>query len=199
MTLPSQRQGFSLIEVLVTLVVASLIITVLMQALAQSVDLRERVRRHDVASRVAALQEPWFRETVASMVADIPAAMGSARGTETSVEFVTPVPLSGGGLARVRWWLEPVPGGYALHYRDPAWKQLVIVPGPLGNASFGYLGADGKWQPEWNPADDADEVLPRAVRLSATTATGELVWWVAVSALPYRPTGLQPESAIDGF
>lgn len=199
MSRPVVHRGFSLIEVLVTLVVASLIITVLMQALAQSVDLRERVRRHEVASRVAALQEPWFRETVGSMVADIPAALGTPLGSPDFVEFVTPVPLAGGGLARVRWSLQPVDGGFALHYRDPAWDDLVVVRGPLADASFEFLDGEGQWQPDWTPAKDADEVLPRAVRLQAKTTTGELVWWVAVEALPYRPTGLQPDSTLDGI
>lgn len=198
MTRPAIPRGFSLIEVLVTLVVASLIITVLMQALAQAVDLRERVRRHDVASRVAALQEPWFRETVASMVADIPDALGTTLGSPDSLEFVTPVPLAGGGLGRVRWSLQPVEGGFALHYQDTAWDDLVIVPGPLAGASFGFLDSEGQWLADWAPAEDADQVLPRAVRLQARTATGELVWWVAVEALPYRPTGMQPDSA-DGL
>lgn len=199
MTRHRALRGFSLIEVLVTLVVASLIITVLMQALAQSVDLRERVRRHDVASQVAALQEPWFRETVASMVADIPGALGGTVGSAGSLEFVTAVPLGGGGLGRVRWSLQPVEGGFALHYQDPAWDDLVIVPGPLADAAFEFLDKEGQWQPHWAPAKDADEVLPRAVRLQATTATGELVWWIAVEAMPYRPTGLQPDSATDGI
>lgn len=194
--------GFTLLEAIVTLVIASLIVVVLMQALQQSLGLRTRLLRHDRESRMAGLQEQWFRDTVSSALHDLPDALGPFNGDGTGFEFVSAAPLAGQGIARVRWRLEPVDGGSALAYRDPRWEQLVIVPGPLREAAFEYLDAEGNWVREWTPPDPADPTgaaagglapLPRMVRLRATTSTGELSWLVSIPAEPRSPTMLRPE------
>ena len=190
----TRASGFTLLETIVTLVVVSLIVTVLMQMLHQALGLRGRLLRYERASRTSGLQEQWFRDTVSSAVADLPDAYGAMSGTPDSLELVTPVPLEGEGLQRVQWRLERDASGYALTYAHDGGPALPVVPGPLREAAFAYLDAEGRWQPEWKPDEAALDVLPRMVRLQAETATGgELLWVVPVYADPRRPTNLRPE------
>ena len=197
-----RASGFSLLEVIVTLVVVSLILTVLMQALAQSLDMRERLLRHQRHARAAALQEQWFRDNVSSAVADLPAALGHLRGEAAALELLTPAPMVGHGLARVRWELVEADGGVALAYDGPGWSG-VVVPAPLREAKFSYMGHDGAWSDRWAPelpegVDPASiAVLPRMVRFEASTVRGELTWLVPVRADPFIPRRLLWDR--DGF
>lgn len=199
--------GFTLLETIVTMVIVSLIVVVLMQALQQSLGLRTRLLRHERETRMAALQEQWFRDSVSSAVADLPDALGRMDGDGKAFELVSASPLSGRGLGRIRWALQPVEGGFALVYGDQEWHDLQVIRGPLRDASFAYLDAQGRWRDEWKPGDDApragDEAeavaaaggndLPRMVRLQAETTTGELVWLVAIIAKPQPQDFLRPE------
>ena len=114
---------------------------------------------------------------VGQMADALPDAFGRMEGEADSLALVTLQPVGTRGVARVRWWLEPVDGGHALHYADPEWEDMTVIPGPLDQARFQYLGADGVWTDRWQPGKDDPVVLPRMVRLSATTADGVLDWW----------------------
>ncbi|MDQ2702910.1 MAG: hypothetical protein M3Y70_08920 [Pseudomonadota bacterium] len=194
--------GFTLLETIVTLVVVALIVVVLMQALQQALGLRTRLLRHERDTRMSALQEQWFRDSVSSAIADLPDALGRMDGSPESLELVSAAPLSGHGLGRIRWTLQPVDGGHALEYSDEDWPALPVVRGPLRDARFAYMDAEGEWHDEWKPGDEAPREdpataagveLPRMVRLQATTTTGELLWLVPILAAP-EPTGfLRPE------
>ena len=193
-----RMRGFSLLEAIVTLVVVSLIVTVLMQALAQSLDMRERLVRHQRQARTAALQEQWFRDTVASSLSDLPDALGHLRGDTHRLEVLTPVPLLGEGMARVRWEVIKTDDGLALGYSGPGWSG-VVVQGPLQDARFAYMDRQGGWQDTWAPEvpEDADPgavpMLPKMVRFQATTTRGELVWLVPVRSDPYVPRRLRAD------
>lgn len=191
--------GFTLLEAIVTLVIVSLIVAVLMQALGQALNMRTRVLHYQRESRLASLQEQWFRDTVGSAVSDLPDAFGRLRGSAGSLELVTPAALGGGGLQRIRWSLRPVPGGHALHYHDATWADGVVVAGPLQNAAFAYLGRNGDWLREWEPAEDANILLPRMVRLEGMTTSGPLLWLVPITADPAPPVRLETEDATRGL
>lgn len=196
---PRSVRGFSLLEAIVTLVIVALIVTLLMQALGQSLDLRARLLRHQRLATVASLQEQWFRETVSSAMADLGDGLGRMAGKRDSLELVTPGPLGDGGLQRVKWWLQPVDGGLALHYADSTWPDLVVVAGPLQDASFAYLDGAQEWSDRWEPEAAAIDILPRMVRLQARTATGDMHWLVPVAANPRLPGYLRPHRATDGL
>lgn len=195
---PSRRNigGFSLLEAIVTLVVVSLIVTVLMQALAQSLDMRERLLRHQREARTAALQEQWFRDTVSSALSDLPDALGHLEGEAGVLHVLTPAPLVGQGLSRVRWQVVEEGDGLALAYDGPGWSG-VVVPPPLRDARFSYLDRDGEWHDRWVPEVPAGAdpgtvpMLPRMVRFHAVTTRGELTWLVSVRSEPYVPRRLR--------
>lgn len=198
--------GFTLLETIVTLVIVSMIVVVLMQALQQSLGLRTRLLRHERAVRTAVLEEQWFRDSVRSAIADLPDAMGVMNGTPDTITLVSAAPLSGPGLASVRWSLRPVDGGYALDYAEAGADAMTILPGPLVDAAFEYLDGKGAWLDEWKvdtnaPSTPANEMapavapdqLPRMVRLRATTTSGRMLWLVPIAAEPRPPRALRPE------
>ena len=190
-------RGFTLLEAIVTLVIVSLIVTVLMQALAQSLDMRTRLLRHERKARVDVLQEQWFRDTVSGAMPDMGTALGRMQGDAESLEFVSAHPL-GGGLDRIRWSFKPAAGGYALHYHDAEWDDLVVMPGPLLDPAFDYLDDKGEWKTEWKPADDLALALPKMVRLRAGTQAGTLLWMVRIETDPHLPSLLRvdPDNGI---
>lgn len=201
-------RGFTLLETIVTLVIVSMIVVVLMQALRQSLALRTRILQHEQGARMDALQEQWFRDTVRGAIADLPDALGTMRGGATELELVTAAPLSGPGLAKIRWSLRQGPSGASLVYDDAQWKGLEVLPGPLLEARFEYMDAEGAWRDAWEqpapstPVFDearalipAEDALPRMIRLSARTATGELSWLVAIPAYLQPPPLLRIEES----
>ncbi len=206
---PRRAAGFTLLETLVTLVIVSMIVVVLMQALRHSLALRTRILQHGQAARMDALQEQWFRDTVHGALADLPDGLGAMNGGPAGLELVSAAPLSGAGVAKIRWSLREGEAGMALFYDDARWQDLVVLPGPLRDARFEYLGADGTWQAEWTqppvaavlPFDDPGvtpppiDSLPRMVRLTATTATGELAWLVPIPAHVQPPPMLRIEES----
>lgn len=187
--------GFSLLEALVTLVIVALIVTVLMQALQHALDLRVRLLRYQSETRVATLQEQWFRESVSATIADLHDGLGAFDGGPEGLSFISLQPLGGRGVDQVRWWLEPVPGGWSLHYADAEWEDITVIPGPLAEARFAYLDPAGEWRDAWRPTPEDEVVLPRGVRLAATTRAGELEWWVPILAAPGKPQNLRPLEA----
>ena len=194
----SRLRGFSLIEAVVTLVIVALLVVVLMQALGQTLGVRERVIRFQRATRVDMLQEQWFRQTIAAAIPDLRDAFGSIEGDGKSLDLLTVAPLSGQGLQRVQWRLVQQAGGYALRYREGD-RDLVVVPGPLENAEFDYLDHDGQWKREWKPAAGDELVMPSQVRLQARLATGVLYWQVPIPTDPRIPKLLRPDDPANGL
>ncbi len=176
--------GFPLLETIVTLVIVSLLVTVLMQALAHGLSLRARLLEVQGEARTAFLQESWFRDSVAGAQTDVVEGFGRLEGTADSLAFVTPAPLVAGGMARVQWSIRRSALGTSLYYADPAVEDMVVVAGPLSDAQFAYLDRAGNWRREWKPEPDAVEILPRLVRFQAVTPRGELFWMVPLLTDP---------------
>lgn len=193
-----RARGFTLLEALVTLVIVALIVAALMQALTQTLAMRTTLIRYQRATRAAALQEMWFRESVGGAVADLHDGYGPLQGGARALEVPTLSPLSTGGLVRAEWRLDPVRGGVALVYRDPRVGDLVVLPGPLREASFQYMAADADWRSDWDPSADGD-ALPRAVRLRASGVAADIDWIVPILAVPRPPAFLRPEAVMDAL
>ncbi|MFZ5657242.1 MAG: prepilin-type N-terminal cleavage/methylation domain-containing protein [Pseudomonadota bacterium] len=191
-------RGFTLLEALVTLVIVSLIVATLMQALTQALSMRTALVRYQRETREAALQAMWFRDSVAGAVADLADAYGPLRGDAQRVSMPTLAPLGGRGLQRAEWRLEPVDGGGALVYRDARTGMIVVLAGPLREAAFAYLDADGEWRDTWDPEPE-DDALPRAVRLRASGPAREIDWIVPIIAAPRPPALLRPEEIVDAL
>lgn len=196
----NRAAGFTLLETIVTLMIVSLMVALLMQALSQVLNLRQRVLRLQAEARTAALQERWFRESLQGAIADLPDAFGEFDGSPDRLEFVSAVLLDSDGLGRVNWEIVRHAGGVALAHQGPAGERFLVVEGPLVSAEFDYRGTDGEWQPRWAPEGDDREVLPRLVRFRAEGGRGRIHWIVAVPTDPAPATNLlRPEDQSSGL
>lgn len=176
--------GFTLLEAIVTLVIVAMLVTVLMQALAQAMNVRTRLLRFEGESRVAALQEAWFRDATSGMQRDQVAPEEGALGAHDWLEYATPSPLATPGFSTVRWWLKD----NQLHYSDSQTSDTVVIEGPLQDAAFSYLDEQGEWVSEWSWKEH--KKLPRLVRFTATTRRASLDWIVAIMADGQDPKSL---------
>ncbi|MBN8793579.1 MAG: type II secretion system protein [Stenotrophomonas nitritireducens] len=191
----ARPRGFTLLEVIVTLVIVSLLITVLMQMLSHALGVRTRLLHYQERARVAFLQESWFRDTVASAQLDDSDGNPALRGSVDAFEYVASTPLIARGMGRVRWFLKAdEKGEVSLHYTDAQTPDRQIVPGPLQDAEFSYLDREQQWQGVWvsdplyqtlqpeRPGMPEPKLLPRVIRFQATTPNGRIYWLVSLSA-----------------
>lgn len=197
--------GFTLLEAIVTLVIVSMLVTVLMSALSQSLSLRTRMLRMQGESRQMLLQEAWFRDSLAGAQPPTQRLEADAfSGGIEEVSFVSAAPLMASGSARIAWRLvRDADGDAALHYLDPVAGDLVVVPGPLREAGFAYMaeGDGAQWETAWQStapenasrlAEKGRGVLPRLVRFQATTEAGRHLQW-----LVYLPANLRASDRIN--
>ena len=190
--IPGSRRsqaGFTLLEAIVTLVIFAMIIAVLMQSLQQALKVRERVYRHQQATRIDQLQSDWFRETLEGAIAPAAGEGQALEGTRSSLAVTTQSPLEGQFIQRITWQLKPMQGGDDLRYASPGWPETIVMRGPLADAGFSYLDAKGEWHDRWQPAADDPVRLPAAIRFQARAEEAPILWIVSLRA-EKRPKSL---------
>lgn len=192
--------GFTLLEAMVTLVIVSLMIALLMQALVQVLGMRERVVAYQRDSRTAALQEQWFRDSVQGALVDLPDALGAMEGDAEGFALVTASPLATGGIGHVGWEIVQDGAGPALAHTDAEGNRFEVIGGPLLDARFAYRSASGEWSSRWEPEEGATEVIPRLVRFTARGTRADIDWLVPLLVDP-RPANrtLRPDDPVHGF
>jgi prepilin-type N-terminal cleavage/methylation domain len=174
------EQGFTVLEAIVTLVIFAMLVTLLMQSLQQALRVRERVFRHQQATRVDELQSVWFRDSINAAIA---APLGEGEGFEGGpdhMRLLTQASLDGIGMQPIEWSLRRREGGDALHYAGSGWSDVVALEGPLQAAVFSYMNAKGEWQQHWRPGPDDRARLPLAVKLEGIGPDGPLLWMAAI-------------------
>lgn len=199
---PRASAGFTLLEMVVTLVLVSLLVAVLMQMLGQALSVRTRLLHYQQTMRLSYLKEGWFRDVVAASQLDDSDGFPPLRGSSVELSHVSAMPLQSGGLARVRWQLRfDGQGKASLYYAEGDSEPLQILEGPLEQARFSYRGASGEWVEQWDsgpvvpPTGVASRVgLPLVVRFQAQTNNGQLLWLV-----PLMVDGAMPSMSEQGI
>lgn len=172
-----RQTGFSLLEAIVTLVIFSLLVTVLMQALQHALQVRERVFRHQQVARIYALQSRWFRDSIAASITTAAGEGLIMEGDERGVRFYTQSALEDRGYGQIRWRLQAARGGDELRYiSDDRNREILVMPGPLAATRFAYLDETGSWQREWKPKTGDAIRLPRAIMLEGEGPSGAFTW-----------------------
>lgn len=201
-----REHGFTLLETLVTLVVASLAMMMMFQALAGFNHARERIAALEGVRNNDAVVLDWLRDSFQGVVA-IEATAGVARqpgdpsaglrGTADGFTALTLAPLLGqvGTPVRVQWHIERSRSGNTLTYQEPGRAPLTL---PLRDASelrFVYLDESGAATPEWPPKTGLQAPLPSAIELQL--GDGAQMRVVAQAIGTPRPMQLAPYTAGD--
>lgn len=201
-----RQTGFTLLEMLVTLVIVSLVAGVVWQAMGQL----QRVEGLLTAGRFEAVEQSIRAEWVRSaLTALLPG--DERRGDRLAGSALELTGLS----ADVPAW--PAPGVAPLHLRlehsasDDQTSLLLVPPEAAGAAPgtaasllrwpgrtgrFSYLGHDSQWHDRWPPEGlQKAPALPRAVLLE----TGVPGLAVVLAPVPTSPTPLPSRLFLEGL
>jgi prepilin-type N-terminal cleavage/methylation domain-containing protein len=187
-----RARGFTLLEALVTLVIVSMLMAVLVQALLHVMGLRERVLRLEAEARTAQLHEAWFRDSVAALVVDPFGRLPGLSGNASGFQAIGAGPLArAGGVQPVVWGVDDA--HRVLRYREGEdWSDVLVTRGGL---RFQYRDLDGGWHDAWPVRQRPQERLPRAVALGFEGGDGPR-WWIA--AVASRPPRTEPAEGVVG-
>ena len=176
--------GFTLLETLVMLVIVSLTSVLIMQGLAQALDLRERVLEHTEYQREDALRRAWFGDSVRSLVADL-ARIENHRfeGDATGFKGLTLAALQAfPGLPRVvNWRLERDGEVFHLFYSQQGDAPQRVWSWRAEAARFSYYAPETGWVDAWPPQDSDARPLPSLVAFETTWRDEPRSWVAAVA------------------
>jgi general secretion pathway protein J len=94
MRLRVRRNGFTLLEMLVVLIIVSLISSILFEALGQIYKLESRFGQHLAESQQGAMYNDWYRQVVQGLQNDYALGKDVFKGESASFTGVTTSPLS---------------------------------------------------------------------------------------------------------
>jgi prepilin-type N-terminal cleavage/methylation domain-containing protein len=100
-----RQSGFTLVEVLITLVLLSMVAAVAFGSLRQVLEARDRLRPYLDRSQETTLVSGWFRQTVQASIADYDEGKHRFVGTASEISGLTVSPLVGpaGTPTAFRW------------------------------------------------------------------------------------------------
>lgn len=177
-----RSRGFTLVEMLVTLVLVGMVSTLLWQALGQVARIETQLADSRVLGEGEALQRAWVQRALAGVATGPLGDSQRFEGRPERLQSTTTMPPwpQAGGLERMVLLLQPDRAGdnTTLLAQHGQAEAVVLWQWP-GKGRFEYMGADQQWQPQWPPATGPAPALPLAVRLVGPPA-GAL--WVPVLA-----------------
>jgi general secretion pathway protein J len=172
--------GFTLVEVLVVLALVALLSGALFGAVGFAIKLWDKVTTHSAATDQSLLVEDFLHRTIGAayplFVRDDPTQGHIAfAGTQTTMDFVGPTPISRGvgGRSRYHLALEPADGGLGLVVTArpelstsgiEVGTKDVLLSGLTG-VKFSYFGRDRSDPPNWREQWNSGENLPELVRI----------------------------------
>lgn len=195
-------RGFTLLEVIVVLVIASLLVTILTQALWMGLDMLRRSRADMTAQAVEAMRIQWYREAVAGLQPERPDGVHIfAGGVRRFSGLTTGAPTENLGAT--------LPVTFELDYDAAAneTRLKVVVAGsaksttllawPGRTGEFAYLDEAGQSHESWPPAGGAQHQLPRVIVLKARPVhAGPLLVYTAIAG--DRRTPIRLDQVIGG-
>lgn len=169
--------GFTLLEMLVTLVIVSLVAGIAWQAMGQLARIERLLEQGQMQSLAQAVRAEWVRNALASLLPGSPPGDERFRATATELQGLSAEvprwPMPGLALLRLRLDHDVARDTTALQVIDDGPQQdgagdaatpLLSWPGSEGR--FRYLDEHGEWLDRWPPEGRADApALPKAVLL----------------------------------
>jgi prepilin-type N-terminal cleavage/methylation domain-containing protein len=168
-----KQTGFTLVEVLVTLVLLSMVAAVVFGSLGQVLNARSRLRPYLDRSEETALVAGWFRQTVQALITDYDTGKNGFAASANTFSGLTASPLLGpaGAPTAFAWALryDAALDLMFLEYREKPHDTVEIVRWSGKDAVFSYYGQDQEWRRVWPPTglDKSTTAmqLPQLVRL----------------------------------
>jgi len=168
-----EQTGFTLVEVLVTLVLLSMVAAIVFGSLEQVLNARARLRPYLDRSEETALVAGWFRQTVQALITDYDTGKNGFAASANTFSGLTASPLLGpAGTPTAFAWALRYDGALDLmflEYREKPHDTVEVARWSGKDAVFSYYGQDQEWRGVWPPTDlDKSATvmqLPQLVRL----------------------------------
>ena len=194
-----RARGFTLMEVLVTLIITALAVALMFQALGSFNHSRVRTAALEGVRDNQTVMAGWIGDSIRGIVAVDPRSLavshkgdpelgltGDANGF--SALTVSPL-LAGMGMPTViRWQVEQRLGGNVLAYREAGGQVLQLSMGQ--SLRFAYMDDKGKLHQQGPPEQGLQQALPDAVQLTWIDDGQPKVLVTAIAAP--KPTLLGP-------
>jgi prepilin-type N-terminal cleavage/methylation domain-containing protein len=161
----AKKNGFTLVEVLVVLVLLSLISSLAFEILHQTANLRGQFLDTLEELQQGVIREHWFRSSVAALTPDYPPEQSVVYQARKPYVFVgnekeffgltiNALDNDGGIPTPFGWQLEFKENETILRYRnsEEQWWEIMRWVGKEG--VFFYQAKDGTWHKQWPPIED---------------------------------------------
>lgn len=166
-----RQRGLTLLELLVTLVIAAMLVALLSQSVSLVYRIEAVLAGERLRGQALLLRTEWLRLALAGLQPGDRAGRGALRGDSRELVGRTTNPIGpsagGWGELSLRLRFEPQSGETLLERIGPTPERrtqtLLRWPGDVGR--FGYLRRDGTMEPQWPPALGTQPALPAAVVL----------------------------------
>lgn len=194
----TKARGFTLVEMLVTLVLVALVSGLLWQALATVAQVERQLARTRTVSSDDQLRRAWIEQALAGTMAGPQGDPVRFSGRQLQLSTYTTMPPWPGSLGPELMTLELERSGNG--QRLIARRAGVEAPLELwrweGEAGrFDYLDASGSWHDAWPPAGNGTAVLPSAIRMSGPPAGTVLAPVVTTQGPMLRQHDLQADGS----
>ena len=180
--------GFSLMEMLVTLMLVSFATMLMFQMLGSYRIARERVQGQSGLIDRQALFQDWFRDSVHGLfIAE--GLQFTGERTRFRGTTLNPMYAPEGSPTQVQWTIEEEGDRVSIAYVEDGRERWRVRLARADVASFAYIDEAGKQSPTWPPErglTDARPTLPAVVVLSRTLGGREVLQASAVLG-PLKP------------
>jgi len=197
------RRGFTLIEMLVTMVILSMISSLLWQALQQMAGVERFLQSTGVQSQLLFVRRQWLRNLIESALPEQQNAEVQFRGDARKLRLASAenlnLPGIGSGVLELslhhdsaerlnRVTLDQVrPTGFDAPVGGITASPTTLLSWKGEPGRLSYLDSVGQWHDEWPLSNSEVKLLPSAVRIElGGDAGGPLLAAVAANAMP-RP------------
>jgi prepilin-type N-terminal cleavage/methylation domain-containing protein len=168
-----EQAGFTLVEVLVTLVLFSMVAAIVFGSLGQVLNARARLRPYLDQSEETTLVASWFRQTVQALIADYDTGKNRFTASANAFSGLTASPLLGPAGTPTAFTMalnyDPALDLTFLQYREKPADTIEIARWSGKAAVFSYYGQDQEWRGVWPPTDLGTSTtavqLPQLIRL----------------------------------
>jgi prepilin-type N-terminal cleavage/methylation domain-containing protein len=169
-----EPSGFTLVEVLVSLVLLSMVAAIVFGSLRQVIEARTRLRPYLDQSEQTTMAAGWFRQTVQGLMADYDTGRHRFAATSEGFSGLTVSPLIGppGTPTAFRWSLryDGANDLTVLEYDEARSETMRVVDWAGSEGSFSYYGQDQEWHARWASPEKPDQSqtipqLPQLIRL----------------------------------
>jgi prepilin-type N-terminal cleavage/methylation domain-containing protein len=163
-----RRQGFTLLEMLVVLILSGMIVTILMQGLQQVFRLQTHFGREQFNTQQGEMYTEWFRLSVNGLMPDFADGKHKFKGEtrEFSGMTLSPLDTATEALLPFSWRLrfDPQSGQTQLQYGTTD-NAPVVMAWPGNSGRFVYVDRDNQPHDAWPPFIGKWPQLPRAIYL----------------------------------